>query len=86
MKEYVVVRICNKLDGTVAVPVSTHETEEAAQKEFFRQCGLAVDSTHLTDAVSLLTKQGFELKHEYFTHPAPEPEQEEPEAEPGEGE
>ena len=86
MKEYVVVRICNKLDGTVAVPVSTHETEEAAQKEFFRQCGLAVDSTHLTDAVSLLTKQGFELKHEYFTHTAPEPEPEEPESEPGEGE
>ena len=76
MKEYVVVRICNKLDGTVAVPVSTHETEEAAQKEFFRQCGLAVDSTHLTDAVSLLTKQGFELKHEYFTHDAPASEQE----------
>lgn len=75
MKEYVVIRICNKQDGTVACPVSTFETEAEAQKEFFRQCGLAVDSTHLTDAVSLLTKQGFELKHEYFTHPAIEPEQ-----------
>ena len=77
MKEYVVVRICNKVDGTVACPVSTFEVESDAQKEFYRLCGLAVDSTHLTDAVSLLTKQGFELKHEFFTHdaPAPEPEQ-----------
>lgn len=82
MKEFVVVRICNKADGTVAIPVASFETEDAAKKEFFRLCGLAVDSTHLTDAVSLLTKQGFELKHEYFTHPAPEPEPEpEPEAE-----
>lgn len=75
MKEFVVVRICNKQDGTVAVPVSTFETETDAQKEFFRQCGLAVDSTHLTDAVALLTKQGFELKYEYFTH-EPQPEHE----------
>lgn len=74
MKEFVVIRICNKQDGTVACPVSTFETEAEAVKEFFRLCGLAVDSTHLTDAVSLLTKQGFELRHEYFTHPAIEPE------------
>ena len=77
MKEFVVVRICNKADGTVAIPVSSFENEVDANKEFYRLCGLAVDSTHLTDAVSLLTKQGFELKHEFFTHdaPAPEPEQ-----------
>ena len=80
MKNYVVVRICNKQDGTVACPVSTFENETDAQKEFFRLCGLAVDSVHLTDAVALLTKQGFELKHEFFAHdpqPQPEPEPEE---------
>ena len=81
MKEFVVIRICNKVDGTVACPVATYENEADAQKEFFRLCGNAVDSTHMTDAVSLLTKQGFELKHEYFTHDAPAPE---PEPEQGE--
>ena len=76
MKEFVVVRICNKQDGSIACPVATYETEAEAQKEFFRLCGQAVDSVHLTDAVSMLTKQGFELRHEYFEHPVqPEPEQ-----------
>ena len=78
MKEFVVIRICNKQDGTIACPVSSYEDKPSAEKEFFRLCGQAVDSAHLTDAVSLLTKQGFELKHEYFEHPAIEPE---PEAE-----
>ena len=78
MKEFVVIRICNKTDGTPACPVATFEDRASAEKEFFRLCGQAVDSAHLTDAVSLLTKQGFELKHEYFEHPAIEPE---PEAE-----
>lgn len=32
------------------------------------------DSTHLTDSVSLLSKEGFEIKHETFIHEA-QPEQ-----------
>ena len=75
MKEYLVVRFCNKQDGTVAAPVASFEDKTSAEKEFFRLCGQAVDSVHLTDSVSMLTKQGFELKHEYFEHPAIEPEQ-----------
>ena len=39
MKEFFVVRLCNKNDGTVAAPVASYETEPEAQKEFFRQCG-----------------------------------------------
>ena len=78
MKEFFVVRLCNKNDGTVAAPVASYETEPEAQKEFFRQCGLAVDSTHLQDSVVMLTKEGFELRHETFAHEAqPEPETEE---------
>lgn len=79
MKNFVVVRTCNKQDGTIAIPVSSFESETEAVKEYFRLCGLAVDSTHLTDAVTLLTKEGFELRHECFTHdpktptPTPEP-------------
>lgn len=75
MREFVVVRICNKADGTVAIPVSSFETEAEATKEYFRLCGLAVDSTHLTDSVVLLNKFGFELKYESFTHNAPVQEQ-----------
>ena len=37
-----------------------------------------MDTTHLTDSVTMLTKEGFELRHEVFLHdapaPAPEPE------------
>ena len=68
MKNFAVVRICNKQDGTIAIPVSSFESETEAVKEYFRLCGLAVDSTHLTDAVTLLTKEGFELRHECFEH------------------
>ena len=68
MKEFVVLRIANKQDGTVACPVSTYEDEPSAWKEFYRLCGQAVDSTHLMDAVTILTKQGFELDHKVFEH------------------
>ncbi len=68
MKNFFVVRLCNKIDGTVACPVTACETEVEAQKEFFRLCGLAVDSTHLQDTVVMLTAQGFELRHETFAH------------------
>ena len=37
MKEFVVVRICNKADGTVACPVSSFENEVDANKEFYRR-------------------------------------------------
>ena len=47
-----------------------------SKSSFVRQ---AVDTTHLTDSVTMLTKEGFELRHEVFLHdaPAPEPEPEE---------
>ena len=78
MKEFVVLRIANKVDGTVSAPVKTFETEIEAQKEFFRSCAAAVDSENIMDAIALLTKEGFELRHEYFEHEIqPEPEEHE---------
>ena len=68
MKEFVVLRIANKADGTTVAPVKTFDTEVEAEKEFFRSCAAAVDSENVTDAVTLLSKQGFEIKHEYFVH------------------
>lgn len=76
MYNYFIVRITNRVDGTFGNSVKAYETEEEAMKEYFRQAGQAVDTTHLTDSVSLLTKEGFELKHEVFFHDAPvEPEE-----------
>lgn len=74
MYNYFIVRFTNRSDGTTGNVVSPFETEADALKEYFRQAGKAVDSTHLTDSVSLLTKEGFEVRHEVFTHDAPAPE------------
>ena len=75
MYNYFIVRITNRLDGTFGNSVKAYEAEAEALKEFFRQAGQAVDTTHLTDSVSMLTKEGFELRHETFAH---EPVVEEP--------
>lgn len=77
MYNFFIVRFTNRVDGTSGNSVKPYETEADALKEFFRQCGQAVDSTHLTDSVSMLTKEGFEMRHEYFKHEAPEPTPEE---------
>ena len=68
MYNFFIVRITNRLDGTFGNSVKAYETEADALKEFLRQAGQAVDTTHLTDSVSLLTKEGFEVRHEYFEH------------------
>ena len=74
MYEFFVVRITNRQDGTFGNSVKAYEAEADALKEFFREAGQAVDTTHLTDSVTMLTKEGFELRHEVFLHdPAPAP-------------
>lgn len=72
MYNFFVVRFTNRVDGTAGNSIKPYEAEADAIKEFFRQAGQAVDSTHLTDSVSLLTKEGFEVRHEFFEHPATE--------------
>jgi hypothetical protein len=76
MFEFFVVRITNRTDSTFGNSVKAYEAEGDALKEFFRQAGQAVDTTHLTDSVTMLTKEGFELRHEVFLHDAPAPEPE----------
>lgn len=79
MYNFFIVRITNRTDGTFGNSVKAYETEPEALKEFFRQAGQAVDTTHLTDSVTMLTKEGFELKHEVFLHDTPTSEPEEDE-------
>ena len=78
MYNFFIVRVTNRVDGTFGNSVKAYEAEADALREFFRQAGQAVDTTHLTDSVTMLTKEGFELKHEVFVHEAPviEPEEE----------
>ena len=76
MYNFFIVRFTNRIDGTSGNSVKAYEAESEALKEFFRQAGQAVDTTHLTDSVTMLTKEGFELRHEVFLHDAPtEPEE-----------
>ena len=74
MYEFFIVRLTNRVDGTFGSVVHGFTAEAEALKDYFRECGKAVDSTHLTDSVSLLSKEGFEIKHETFIHEA-QPEQ-----------
>ena len=70
MYNYFVVRFTNRQDGTFGNSVKAYAQESDALKEFFREAGQAVDTTHLTDSVTMLTKEGFELRHEVFLHDA----------------
>ena len=74
MYEFFIVRVTNRTDGTFGNSVKGYKTEAEVIKEFFRQAAQAVDTTHLTDSVTMLTKEGFEVRHEVFLHDAPTPE------------
>ena len=76
MYEFFIVRVTNRTNGTFGNSVQGYENEADALKEFFREAGQAVDTTHLTDSVTMLTKEGFEVRHEVFLHDAPAPEPE----------
>ena len=71
MYNFFIVRVTNRTDGTFGNSVKAYETEAEALKEFFRNAGQAVDTTHFTDSVTMLSKEGFELRHEVFLHDVP---------------
>ena len=70
MFNYFIIRLTNRTDGTFGSLVHAFIVEAEALKDYFRECGKAVDSTHLTDSVSMLSKEGFEIRHETFAHEA----------------
>lgn len=70
MFNFFIVRLTNRQDGTYGNVVNAFESEADALKDFFRECGKAVDSAHFTDSVSMLSKEGFEIRHENFNHEA----------------
>lgn len=60
------------VEKTAQDVVSADALVQAASEQADR-AGQAVDTTHLTDSVTMLTKEGFELRHEVFLHDAPAP-------------
>ena len=80
MFNFFIIRLTNRTDGTFGSLVHAFADEAEALKDYFRECGKAVDSTHLTDSVSMLSKDGFEIRHECFSH-EPQPQEEPTEAE-----
>lgn len=70
MKEFIVVHIVNKADGTASIPGTAYDTETEARKAFYRLCGQAVDSDYVTDTVVLMTKFGDVIDKERFDHRA----------------
>lgn len=70
MYNYFIIRLTNRTDGTFGSLVHAFTDEAEALKDYFRECGKAVDSTHFTDSISMLSKEGFEIRHECFTHEA----------------
>lgn len=68
MKEFILVHIVNKADGTGTAAGTTYVTETEARKAFYRLCGQAVDSEYLTDTVVLMTKFGDVIDKQKFDH------------------
>lgn len=76
MYNFFIIRLTNRTDGTFGNICHAFVDEAEALKDYFRECGKAVDSTHLTDSVSMLSKEGFEIRHECFIHEAQAQEEE----------
>lgn len=74
MKKYIVIRMCNRQDGSFVAPAESYEEETPARSTFYTRAGQAVASDNLTDTVILVTAEGFQLDKASFTH-APAAEQ-----------
>ena len=79
MKEYFVARMANKQDGTTLNVCVGYDDENSAWKAYWKTLAQAIDSDNITDALSIMTKGGFQLDYKCFEHDAPTPEPEEPE-------
>lgn len=86
-KEFWVARMANKQDGSTLNVCVGYDDEKSAWKAYWKTLAQAIDSENLTDALSIMTKGGFQLDYKCFEHePIPEQPNEEPIEEEGEGE
>ena len=81
MKEYFVARMANKQDGTTLNVCVGYDDENSAWKAYWKTLAQAIDSDNITDALSIMTKGGFQLDYKCFEHEVQPVEPEEPEGE-----
>ena len=72
MTNYLIIRIANKPDGSTSSPIQHFKDGIQAEKEFYRLCGLAVDSVNISDTVIMMTTRGEIMQSKWFYHPAEE--------------
>ena len=82
MFEYFVCRFGTRQDGSVLNAIQGFENEADAWKLYWKVLAQAIDSDNLSDALTIMTKGGFQLDYKSFEHEA---QPVEPEVE-GEGE
>lgn len=72
MKQYVVIRIANKPDGSVSVPANAFETETEADNQYLTYRSQANAANNPSDTVIKMTNTGFILESKTYTHETPQ--------------
>lgn len=73
MKEFVVIRIANKPDGSVSVPANAFDTQAEADNQYLTYRQQANASNNPSDTVILMSNVGFILEKHTYEHEQPEP-------------
>ena len=83
MKEYLVIEICKKQDGSIEPGVYTYESIEDARERYYQKCSGAVKSEHLSHTIVLMNSAAVILEGpKCFRHePVAKPEENGGEAE-----
>lgn len=72
MKEFVVVRIANKPDGSVSVPANAFDTQAEADNQYLTYRQQANASVNPSDTVILMSNVGFIIEKHTYEHEQPE--------------
>lgn len=68
MFEYFVCRFGTKQDGSVLNAIVGFQNEADAWKLYWKVLAQAIDSDNLSDALTIMTKGGFQLDYKAFEH------------------
>ena len=74
MKEFVVIRIANKPDGSVSVPANAFDTQAEADNQYLTYRQQANASENPSDTVILMSNVGFIIEKHTYEHEQPEAE------------
>lgn len=72
MKEFVVIRIANKPDGSVSVPANAFDTQAEADNQYLTYRQQANASENPSDTVILMSNVGFIIEKHTYEHEQPE--------------